>query len=44
VLVILMVLLVVTGFWAQSISALVNGATLAQNSAASAPIVALAQH
>ena len=34
VLAILIVLLIVTGFWAQSISVLVGGATLAQNAAA----------
>jgi len=39
----LLVLLIVTGFWAQSIGELVNGAILGQNSIA-APAVAFAQH
>ena len=44
VLILLIVLLIGTGFWAQSISVLVDGATLAQNSSAAAAQVALVQH
>jgi NADH-quinone oxidoreductase subunit N len=44
VLILLIVLLIGTGFWAQSISVLVGGATLAQNSSAAPAQVALVQH
>ena len=43
VLIVLIVLLIGTGFWAQSIGTVVNGAVLGQNAAPSAP-VALLQH
>jgi NADH-quinone oxidoreductase subunit N len=43
-LILLCVLLIVTGFWAQSIGDLVNGALLGDNGAAQANAVALAQH
>lgn len=43
VLAILIALIIVTGFWAQSLATLVTGATLAENISASAP-VALVQH
>ena len=39
-----MVLLIVTGFWAQSIGDLVNGALMTDNNLANAPVVALVQH
>lgn len=44
VLIVLIVLLIGTGFWAQSIGDLVNGALLADNSTPTATSVALAQH
>ncbi len=44
VLSVLMVLLIVTGFWAQSISVMVTGSTLAQTDSAAPAHVALAQH
>jgi NADH-quinone oxidoreductase subunit N len=44
VLAVLIALLIITGFWAQSISVLVSGATLGQNSSPSSAAVALVQH
>ena len=44
VLIVLIVLLIGTGFWAQSIGDLVNGALLTDNSVPAATSVALAQH
>jgi len=44
VLYVLIFLLILTGFWANSMAPLINGATLAQNSAPAATAVALVQH
>jgi len=43
VLIVLMILLVLTGFWAQSMAILVDGATLAYNGVSSATAVVLAR-
>ncbi len=44
VLIALIVLLIGTGFWAQSMGVLVNGALLGENGNSPAPAVALVQH
>ncbi len=44
VLIVLIFLLLLTGFWANSMAPLINGATLAQSSASATTTVALVQH
>jgi NADH-quinone oxidoreductase subunit N len=44
VLVILIILLILTGFWANSMAPLIGGATLAQNTAPSTAAIAVVQH